>query len=200
MRLAVPVFIFVLLSVTGFAQPDEKDIIHTLAVHSLSTLSISGKSNVNKYECVIAQYTGSDTLLLKAERGKGAYFTKGLVNLEAAKFDCGMGIITRDFVGTIDADQYPFIIIEFISFERMPQYEMTEEKFTGKLTITLAHATKPFEIRCSIVKGEDGFIHLKGNHKVKFSDFNLKPPTKMMGTIKADEKLNIRFHLVLQKL
>src|SRR6187551_1014596 len=102
MKTAVLLFAFVLMTFTGLAQPDEKNIIHKLVVHSLSTLTISGKTNVNNYACVIPRYTGVDTLSLKAERGKGAYFTKGQVKLEAAKFDCGMGAITKDFVKTIN--------------------------------------------------------------------------------------------------
>lgn len=152
---------------------------------------------MNKFQCVIKEYTGTDTLLLTAERGKGAHFKKGLAKLNASGFDCGMNVITNDFRESIQSDKYPHIKINFISFERVPKYETTEEKFKGKLTITLGDVAVPCELRCSIVKDEKNLIHLRGKRTFKFSDFNLKPPTKMMGAIKVDENITVNFHLVL---
>lgn len=168
-----------------------------LVVHPSSSVTINGKTNVNKFACVIEEYNGTDTLLLTAVRGKGAYFKKGLVKLDASAFDCGMGVITKDFGETIQSDKYPYIKINFISFERVPKYETTAEKFMGKLTITLADVAVPAEVRCSIVKDEKNLIHLRGKRAFKFSDFNLEPPTKMFGTIKVEEDIIVNFHLVM---
>ena len=77
---------------------------------------------------------------------------------------------------------------------------MTEEKFNGKLTIKLADVTVPCNVRCGIVLDEQGLIHLRGKRMFKFSDFGLKPPTKMGGMIKVKEDIEVAFHLVLVKL
>lgn len=180
---------------SGYGQ--ENKIVHRLAIHPSSTVSIDGKTNVNKYDCAIAGYKGSDTLLLTAERGKGAYFKRGLAKLDASAFECNMKVITKDFAETIQSDKHPYIEINFISFERVPKYEATEEKFKGKLTIELADVAVPCEVRCSIVKDEKGLIHLRGRHNFKFSDFKLQPPSKMMGMVKVEEKITVNFHLVL---
>jgi hypothetical protein len=186
-----------LLFVSGYGQDNK--IIHRLAIHSSSTVSINGKTNVNKYDCGIAGYKGSDTLLLTAERGKGAYFKRGLARLDAAAFECNMKVITNDMAETIQSDKYPYIELNFISFERVPKYEATEEKFKGDLTIKLADVAVPCEVRCSIVKDENGLIHLRGHHNFKFSDFKLQPPSKMMGMVKVEEKITVNFHLILLK-
>lgn len=169
----------------------------SLVVHPSSSVTINGKTNVNKFTCAIAAYTGTDTLMLTAVRGKGASFKRGLVKLNAPGFDCGMNVITKDFRESIQSDTYPYIKINFISFERVPKYETTEEKFNGKLTITLADVAVPCDVRCSIIKDEKNLIHLRGKRAFKFSDFNLEPPTKMMGAIKVDENIIVNFHLVL---
>ena len=74
---------------------------------------------------------------------------------------------------------------------------MNEEKFKGRLKLTVAEKTLPSEIRCSIVKDEKGFIHLRGSHNYTFSDFGMKAPSKMMGMVKVQEKITVKFHLVL---
>ena len=171
--------------------------IYRLLIHPASSITIAGSTNVNKYKCVIPKYTGSDTLLLTAERGKGAYFKKGFVKLEASRFDCEKNVITADFVETIQAKKYPYITINFISFERVPEFKDSEEPFRGKFTITLANVSVPCDVRCKIVKDKNNLIHLKGWHLFKFSDFNLEAPTKMMGLIKVEEMITVDFHLVM---
>jgi hypothetical protein len=190
-------FVFAANLLLGAAYAQENKIIHRLAIHPSSTVSINGKTNVNKYDCAIAGYKGSDTLLLTAERGKGAYFKKGLARLDASAFECNMKVITKDMAETIQSDKHPYIEINFLSFERVPKYEATEEKFKGNLTIKLADVAVPCEVRCSIVKDEKGLIHLRGRHNFKFSDFRLEAPSKMMGMVKVEEKITVNFHMVL---
>ena len=189
----VIVILWSLLSI-GFVS---ETIDTLLVVHPSSTVTINGKTNVNKFACAIAEYRGTDTLLLTAVRGKGAYFKKGLVKLHASGFDCEKKVITKDFGEMIQSEKYPDIKIDFASFERMPKYETTEEKFKGKLTITLAAVAVPCEVKCSIVKDEKNLIHLRGKQAFKFSDFNLEAPTKALGMIKVDENITVNFHLVL---
>ena len=175
------------------------EVIYRLVIHPTSSITIAGSTNVNKYKCVIGKYTGNDTLSLTAERGKGAYFKKGLVKLEASRFDCEKHLITKDFAETIQAKKYPYITINFISFERVPEFKDSEEPFRGKFTITLANVAVPCDVRCKIVKDKNDLIHLRGWHLFKFSDFNLEPPTKMMGLIKVEEMITVDFHLVLMQ-
>ena len=180
----------------AFAQDK---VVQRLLIHPSSEVKINGKTNVSKYQCVIPRYNNADTLVLTAERGKGAFFQKGKAKLNASEFDCGMAVITKDFSKTLETDKYPYIEINFNSFERVPKYETSPEKFKGKLVVTLVDKSVPAEVRCSIVKDEKGFIHLRGKHDFKFSDFGLTPPSKMGGMIKVEEKITVEFHLVLLK-
>jgi hypothetical protein len=171
-----------------------------LIVQPESRLAINGKTNVNKYTCSIARYAGSDTLVIKGERGKGAIFSKGIVKLIATEFDCNINFITNDFQKTINAEEYPHITIDFLSFGQEPTFQATEEKFKGKMRLSLAGKSKPVEIRCAIKKDEKGYFHLTGRKDFNFSDFGLKPPSKMLGTVKVQEKITVNFHLVIRRV
>lgn len=171
-----------------------------LTIQPSSSLSVNGKTNVSKYTCTIARYTGSDTLVMKGERGKGVIFTKGAVKLTATEFDCNMNVITKDFQKTINAEEFPHIVINFISFGQEPTFQATEEKFKGKITLSLAGKSKPVDLRCAIKKDEKGDFHLTGHKDFTFSDFELKPPSKMLGAVKVQEKITVNFHLVVHKL
>ena len=192
----IPALLLFLIS-SAFLLSDAP-LVHRLIVLPASKLSIDGKTNVNSFTCSIAKYTGTDTLVLQ-EGGKKIrpVFVKGSVGLDASKFDCGMAIMTSDFRKTVKSDKYPAIVIDFISFERAPNYAQGEEKFKGILNISLAGVTKLFDVDCTIETKTNGMIHLKGGRGFTFADFGLKPPSRMMGTIKVKEELIVKFHLVL---
>lgn len=192
--------VIIIVISSAFLQAVDADLVHRFIVLPESKLSIDGKTNVNSFTCAISKYTGTDTLVLH-EGGKNVrpVFVKGSVGLDASTFDCGLAIMTSDFRKTIKSETYPAIVIDFISFERTPAYtKQGEDKFKGILKISLAGMTRLFEVDCSIDTQPSGLIHLKGERNFTFKDFSLKPPTRMMGTIKVQENLNVKFHLVLK--
>lgn len=172
-------------------------LIHRFIVQPESQLIISGKTNVNSFQCA-STYCGRDTLILREGGPSGKpFFEKGYVGLDASAFDCGLQLMTNDFSKTIKAKDYPSIVIDFVSFERVPIYGCNEERFKGKMKISLGGVTNSFDVDCSIEAKSNGLIHLKGGRNFVFSDFKLQAPTRMMGMVKVSESLDVNFHLVL---
>ena len=126
------------------------------------------------------------------------FFIKGFVGLEASSFDCGMAVMTKDFGKAIKALEYPVIGIDFKSFERVPNYSRSLEKFKGTLAISMGGISRTFDMDCTVEVNSNGIINLKGGRTFQFSDFNLSAPKKMMGIIKVDNNLDVQFHLVLK--
>lgn len=196
MRSVFVVLVFLLFS--GFTPTGRGILTHRLIVQPSSKIMIDGKTNVNTFRCAITQYTGTDTLVLQ-EGGarRRPVFLKGYVGLEAARFDCGMQMMTHDFWDAIKYKEYPVVSITFISFERIPQLSSGKDTFNGKMQISLAGVNKPFEIVCTIEVEESGIIHLKGGRNFTFTDFNLVAPTRMMGLVKVENSIDVKFHLQL---
>lgn len=191
--------LIVFIGMTSFREWNYAPIlVHRLIVLPDSQLTIDGKTNVNAFKCAISQYKGRDTLVLH-EGGANVrpVFVKGSVSLDASTFDCGMALMTSDFRKTIESKSYPFIVIDFISFERTPRYG-DEERFKGIVKISLSGVTRLFEMDCAIEANSSGKIHLTGEKNFTFSDFNLQPPKRMMGLVKVDQSLSVGFHLVLK--
>jgi len=184
---------------TSFRGENDPVLIHRLIVQPDSKLIIEGRTNVNGYTCAIPRYVGNDTLVLhEGGRGKRPVFVKGSVSLDASSFDCGLAPMTSDFRKTINSKAYPAIVIDFISFERTPSYAYGEESFKGIINISLGGTTKLFEMNCTIEANPSGLIHLKGGRDFTFADFNLQPPKHMMGLVRVQPGLTVRFHLVLR--
>jgi len=189
----------IVLVITLATPRDEPPVlVHRLVVQPSSTLSIEGTTNINRYKCAISRYAGSDTLVLnEGGRNIRPVFVKGAVALDASSFDCGLALMTSDFHKAIKSKDYPAIIVDFISFERMPAYTSAPERFKGILKISLGGVTKLFEVNCAIEATDSGIIHLTGSRGFVFSDFSLTPPTRMLGIVKVREALNVSFHLQL---
>ena len=200
MRMKTLTGLFILFITCAFTSGKESPVLlHRFIVLPASTLTIDGSTNVNSFRCGISQYVGNDTLILQEGKTiRKPIFLKGRVALKASQFDCGMHVMTKDFNETIKAKEHPYIVIDFKSFERVPNYTKGEEKFKGTLTISLGGTTKQFSVDCSIQPNASGLIHLKGGRKFLFSDFNLTPPEKMMGLIRIEQELKVQFNLVLQ--
>lgn len=189
----------ILLAVIGLFSFRSEDalIVHRLIVLPESQLTISGKTNVNEFQCVIARYSGSDTLVLHEGRTRPV-FVQGALQLNASAFDCGMALMTSDFRKAIHSNEYPAITIDFISFERMPAYSEQREKFKGILKITISGVTRVFEVMCNINANPSGVIELQGKRDFTFADFELTPPTRMLGAVRVDKMLAVDFHLELR--
>lgn len=198
MRLSIFIMLFFLI--TSFGRKEEAIVLrHRLIVQPASQLLINGKTNVNKFQCAIAKYCGADTLILQEGGPKGKpIFIRGFVGLEANSFDCGMAAMTHDFDKTIKAKEHPIVGIDFKSFERVPTYGCSTEKFIGTLSISMAGISHTFDVDCTVETGTDGLISLKGGRVFQFSDFSLTAPSRMMGLVKVDDTLDVQFHLVLK--
>jgi hypothetical protein len=199
MKLGIISILYLIVGTFISPNEDRDYLIHRFIVLPDSKLVINGKTNINSFRCGIDQYVGRDTLVLQ-EGGvlKKHIFLKGSVYLHAANFDCGMDMMTKDMMTTIKAKDYPQIVITFLSFKRLPNYKVREDKFEGMMTISLGGITKEFEVNCMIQPKPSGLIHLSGGRQFLFSDFNLEPPDKMMGMIKIQQQINVSFNLVLR--
>jgi hypothetical protein len=172
-------------------------VVHRFIVQPESTLVVAGKTNVNTFQC-ITTYCGRDTLVLRESAGIPPVFLKGNVQLDASAFSCGMQLMTNDFNKTIKAKQHPVIEIELISFERTPVYGCVEERFKGRMNIAMAGVVRKFDVDCAIEAKSNGIIYLRGNRAFEFADFNLTAPSRMMGMIKVEDKLEVMFNLALK--
>jgi hypothetical protein len=67
---------------------------------------------------------------------------------------------------------------------------------TASGTLTITGQQRPVTVQGHIVRAETG-VWLEGTHPMKMSDFGIKPPKMMMGTIKVHDPIVVRYRLLL---
>jgi YceI-like domain len=70
-------------------------------------------------------------------------------------------------------------------------------KSTGNLTI--AGVTQSVVVTASCHANPDGSITCSGSQQVKMTDYQIKPPSFMLGALKTGDALTINFSLILKK-
>jgi hypothetical protein len=68
---------------------------------------------------------------------------------------------------------------------------------TGKLTI--AGVTKDVELVATAKVNADKSINIKGSKKINMRDYNIDPPSFMMGAVKTGENVTIDFNLTFRQ-
>ncbi len=195
-------FALLLLSATMLSSFISISTEEAWLIQSQSSLKVEGKTNINSFTCVIRSYGKSDTLIYKSG---GAGLLRqiqlaGSMQIQIHNFDCYHKVMTKDLQKTLKADDHPVMHIRFISFSKNPSTIKSFEKISGNVEIELAGVKKYFEVQYTIYAKEQGKMELTGVRQILFSDFNLKPPSKLGGTIKVRNELDVEFVLHLTKL
>jgi polyisoprenoid-binding protein YceI len=96
----------------------------------------------------------------------------------------------------LKAAQHPAIVFRVDTYELAKSADGVAVTLTGALT--LGGVEKPVTINAKAKQGENGTLLVSGTHEVRMTEFGLKPPTLMLGTMKVDERVKVGFDIVLK--
>lgn len=186
---------FLCIPQTGIAQEEAT----AWRVTAQSNLVISGSSNINKFECSSLAYKGDDIIQEALGAGGNKLIMSGRITLSANAFDCQNSLMTKDLRKTIQAEKYPEIEVRFLSLERKITAD-NQQRAVGTVEISLAGVRRQYDVEASFEEWGRNKASLKGRWEFSFTDFNIDPPTKMMGAVRVDDCLSVYFNLELQRL
>ena len=156
-----------------------------------SELVISGSTNVNKFHCRYSVSELDRPLSVIYEVGAERYtFRNTRLKLANSCFDCGGRAINRDFQELLKTDEYPEVQLKLLYVE-IPENDLDPLKVG--VEVTLAGEARTFETL--VVCDRSGSLCIEGYLDVCFSDFDLEPPTKVMGIIKVSDQLTVSLKL-----
>jgi hypothetical protein len=158
-------------------------------------LKVGGSTTVNKFNCVIANYSKPDTLNFYRGNPGEPLKVMGNVNLDVQKFDCHNPVMTSDLRKTLKVKEFPNLVIKFLSLSKYPDDNSSTELVNGMVTIELAGVTQRFNVAYKLIKNGNHSLIMVGTRQVNFSDFNIVPPRKLGGMIKTNNELSVEFNL-----
>lgn len=159
-----------------------------------STMIIQGTSSMHDWEEKVDKFEVHLTLKLK---------DKEIASIEKANFVCKAAsissessIMTNKTLEALKAEKFPEITFKLVSVDKLTSQGGT---FSGTASgdITLAGVTKRISVSFTGTNANNK-ITLKGSKIVSLKDYNIKPPTAMLGTLKTGDQVTISFNLQFQ--
>ena len=165
-----------------------------------SKLWVAGTSTVRSFQCQASSFeakvesAGADAVaaILAGEKA----VSNVEVTVPAEKLDCRNGTMNEHMRKAIKAKDHPTIVFRAVSYDLAKSGDSVGVALDGSLT--LGGVQKPIAIKATAKRGADGTLVVTGTRDIRMTEFGLKPPTLMLGTMKVDEKITVGFEVVLK--
>jgi len=166
------------------AAGQEKTLSKTGCV---SHIEIHGSSNVNQFQLI--NHNPKIVRLPGGVEGKQRYQR---IEIAVNQFKGANNRMRNDFLEMVNASEYPFIIM---AIEPRNLAECRKDKGLSdfKTIITIAGVSNSYVVPCGIDTCKTSGYLLKGNLKVKLTDFKIDPPKKFFGLVKVDNEVLIDY-------
>tara|TARA_R100001143_G_scaffold52481_1_gene47633 strand:- start:16177 stop:16836 length:660 start_codon:yes stop_codon:yes gene_type:complete len=167
-----------------------------------SRLWIEGRSNINEFQCQANQYFAEASLIdnndqneLQQEEQEQVFLQ---VEIRVDGFECGKNRMNRDLQDALKSSEYPEITFMFASAEILEMPSSHDQAFELEVegSLTVAGNTRDIRFNARAYFLESHKVRAIGNTTIKMSDFDVEPPTALMGLIKADDELTVNFDLI----
>ncbi|GAB5518687.1 MAG: hypothetical protein RhofKO_09380 [Rhodothermales bacterium] len=159
-----------------------------LTLTSESQLSISGTSSVHDWTCTIDDVDGALDVTYTGETLQTLNHVT--VTVQADAIACKNRTMNRKTRAALNAKAHPSIVFELTAAEITDAYV----QISGNATV--AGTTQPLMFRAEAKALGPGRFRFTGEVPLLMSDFGIKPPTAMLGTLKTGDAITIAFDVV----
>jgi len=171
-----------------------------LDVQPESRLWVAGTSTVRAFQCQAGAFdakvesSGADAVAAVLAGEKAVSTVE--VTVPAEKLDCRNGTMNEHMRKAIKAKEFPTVVFRATSYDLARTSESVGVTLNGSLT--LGGVEKPITVQAQAKPRADGMLVVSGTRELRMTEFGLKPPTLMLGTMKVDEKITVGFEVVLK--
>jgi polyisoprenoid-binding protein YceI len=163
-----------------------------------SRLWVDGTSSVRDWTCTAGIIEADVTTTSEAAITDVASGTKAIsaveVRIPATRLDCKNKQMNEHMFKALKATAHPGIAYRVDSYTLAKAGSGVEATLVGALT--LGGVEKPITVVAS-AKEEGGMLRVRGTREITMTEFGLKPPTLMMGTLKVGPDVTVGFDFIL---
>jgi polyisoprenoid-binding protein YceI len=113
----------------------------------------------------------------------------------AEKMDCGNGTMNEHMLKAIKAKEFKTIAFRVASYDVAKGGDGVHGTLNG--TLTLGGVERKIAVEAAAADAGAGALRVSGTYQLKMSEYGLKAPTLMFGTMKVGDAVKVGFDLVL---
>ena len=118
------------------------------------------------------------------------------IRVPTERLDCRNGTMNEHMAKALKAEANPTIVFKLASYDLAKQSDAVRVTLNG--TLAMGGVEKPISVTVNATEGPTGAHHVVGTHELRMTEWALKPPSLMLGTIKVDEHIKVGFDLLLK--
>jgi len=175
-------------------------VVMPLDLQPESRLWIAGTSTVRSFQCQAgafdAKVASTSVEAVAAVLAGEKAVSKVEVTVPVERLDCRNGTMNEHMRKALKAKEFPTVVFRAEAYDLVRSNDSIAVTMTGSLT--LGGVEKPITIKAQAKPGANGALVVSGTREVRMTEFGLKPPTLMLGTMKVDDRVTVGFDVVLK--
>lgn len=185
-------FVFTICA-AGFTQQANAQAFKAVAG---SEITVLGSSNIHDWTMEASSFTGDAQLTYKADKLQDVNsfsFTLPIKNLKGKE-----SLLNTRAYKAMKADKFPTVTFKVSTATVTP---LAANQYTIKATgaLTISGVTKTVTLQAKGVENTDGTVTISGSRKIKMSEFDVEPPSFMLGALKVTDDVTVNFTVKLKK-
>ena len=171
---------------------------------SASTMTISGTSTMHDWTCEVETMDGILEAELPGDYAAGVpSIHQAVIEIPVEAIECGKGRMNRNLRGALKADDHPRIVFQLTAAE-ITQAAMTpvegeedswlDVKAAGTLVVAGTMQEVTLDLQGRVL--DDGRMRFVGETPLLMTDYQVDPPSFMLGAVKTGDEVMIAFDIV----
>ena len=178
--------------------PDQQYVDYSYTIEDGSKLSIEGTSNINSFECFCGDKIAPGTTRLQIVAPTSFRFQNTSLALRTKALDCDNSKMNSDLCDALQADDYPYITIQFhdatiVRGSLDDASEWTDLRMQATMIITDVNQRMTLDVKAK--KLGPGRYRFMCSKKMKMTDFKIDPPTALFGLIRVRDEITVNFDI-----
>ena len=173
-----------------------------LGTQAGSKLWVEGGSSVRSWSCdatlVEASVTGAAVAATAPAKDVSAAARRAVLTIPVEKLDCRNGTMNEHMRKALKLSANKSIEYRIAKWELTPRGD-DEGTVATSGTLVIAGAEKPVSVDFTAKRAGQGTWQLKGEKTIRMTEWGVKPPTLMLGTMKVKDPVTVKFELVLER-
>ena len=212
MRVLHTVFAILLGAVVATAPalggaPDSSAAPSAMTLGKGSVLTLEGTSTVHDFECRTTEVEfglgagaggehpddAAGLAALIRSSGVGGVVVRVPVN----SLRSGKATLDKNLRRAMRAEEYPYVRFQLARYTPEPAAAPGDTVgIRAEGTLTIAGSARPITLEARACSAGEG-VWLEGSYALRMSDYGIRPPTMMLGTLRVNDRITVRYRLLL---
>jgi polyisoprenoid-binding protein YceI len=162
-----------------------------------SEVTVEGTSTMHAYHCTtnkIMAYVDVDPGYTKDLTKIAKPIVSVKVNIVVNTLKCGNGTMDKNLYSTLNAEKNPLITYTLSGYDILNGLSSSFAANT-KGSLKISGTEKLIDMKVNASRLSEGKVTAEGEQTLLMTDFGIKPPSFMLGTLKVGNEVKVKFNL-----